>query len=74
MKDLKIKYINENGDKITAEYNTIMDFIDQMDSDDSDIPMMDYTDVEADFFESPLLHLKFATIERLYDHCKFITK
>lgn len=74
MKDLKIKYTNKNGDVINAEYNTIMDFIDLMDSDDVDIPMMDYENVEADFFENPLLHCKFATIECLYEHCKSITR
>ena len=74
MKDLKIKYTNESGETINDEYNTIMDFIDQMDSDKIDIPMMDYENVEADFFENPLLHCKFTTIERLYNHCKAIVR
>jgi hypothetical protein len=74
MKDLKIRYKNENGDPISAEYNTIMDFTDAIESDDIDIPMMDYEDVEADFFENPLLHKHFNTIAELYDHCKAILK
>ena len=74
MKDLKIKYENENGEIINTEYNTIVDFLDQMDSDETDIPMMDYKNVEADFFENPLLHCKFATIECLYNHCISITR
>lgn len=74
VKALKIKYVNENGDIINSEYDTIIDFLDQMDSDDADIPMMDYVNVEADFFENPQLHCKFATIECLYNHCKSITR
>ena len=74
MKDLRISYDNENGQRINAEYNTIMDFIDVMDSDEIDIPMLDYQNVEADFFENPLLHKHFNTIEELYNHCVKITK
>ena len=74
MKDLRISYDNENGQRINAEYNTIMDFIDVMDSDEIDIPMLDYQNVEADFFENPLLHKHFNTIEELYSHCVKITK
>ena len=74
MKDLRISYDNENGQRINAEYNTIMDFIDVMDSDEIDIPMLDYQNVEADFFENPLLHKHFNTIEDLYNHCVKITK
>lgn len=73
MKDLKIDYTNENSIRIHTEYPTIMDFLDEMDSEgDIDIPMMDYTDVEADFFENPLLHQHFDSIESLYIHCKRI--
>jgi hypothetical protein len=74
MKDLKIRYENENGDKINAEYDTIMDFTDAIGSDEIDIPMLDYTNVEADFFENPLLHKSFNTIAELYEHCKAILK
>jgi hypothetical protein len=74
MKDLKIRYENENGDKINAEYDTIMDFTDAIESDEIDIPMLDYTNVEADFFENPLLHKSFNTIVELYEHCKAILK
>jgi hypothetical protein len=74
MKDLKICYNNENGDLIRAEYDTIMDFTDAMESDDVDIPMMDYENVEADFFENPLLHQHFKTIADLYLHCKMIVR
>lgn len=74
MKDLKIRYKNENGNTISVEYNTIMDFTDAIKSDDIDIPMLDYEDVEADFFENPLMHKHFNTIAELYEHCKAILK
>ena len=52
MKDLKISYDNENGQRIKAEYDTLMDFIDTIDSEDIiDIPMLDYENVEADFLK-----------------------
>lgn len=74
MKDLKIDYDNENGERVTKEYDTIMDFIDEIESDSFDIPMMDYNIVNAKFFENPLQTYHFATIEHLYNHCKEIVK
>ena len=74
MKDLMIRYKNENGDKVYAEYDTIMDFLDTMESDDIDIPMLDYEEVAADFFENPLLHKRFKTIAELVEHCKKIVR
>ena len=74
MKDLKIRYNNDSGDVIHAEYDTIMDFTDMMESDDVDIQMLDYENVEADFFENPLLHKHFNTIAELYEHCKNIIR
>lgn len=75
MKDLKISYDNENGQRIKTEYDTLMDFINTIDTEDNiDIPMLDYENVEADFFENPLLHKHFNTIEELYKHCVEITK
>ena len=52
MVDLKIRYNNENDEIKSREYNTIMDFIDEMESDAIDIPMLDYDMVEATFFEN----------------------
>ena len=74
MKDLIISYDNENGEKINAEYDTIMDFIDTMESDNIDIPMLDYENVEADFFENPLHQKHFDMIDDLYNYCKMIIK
>ena len=51
-----------------------MDFTNAMESDNTDIPMMDYENVEADFFENPLHHKHFNTIADLYNHCVVIMK
>lgn len=74
MKDLKISYDNENEEKIYKEYDHIFDFTDDLESDNIDIPMMDYQNVEACFFENPLNNKCFDTIEELYHHCKSILK
>ena len=74
MKDLKISYKNENDDTISREYDTIMDFIDEMESDSDDIPMLDYTDVHAMFFENELNQKDFDTVEDLLNHCKMIIR
>lgn len=74
MKDLKINYLTDDNKRVCMEYNTIMDFIDSIESDDIDIPMLDYTDVNAMFFEQELRKEKFDTIDDLYKHCKNILK
>ena len=74
MKDLQITYDNENGETIGKSYNTIMDFIDEMESDKMDIPMLDYTNVYAEFFERIHAGKSFGTIKDLLEHCKIITK
>ena len=70
MVDLKIIYDNENEERIEREYATIMDFIDEMESDNIDIPMLDYRNVTAAFFESKLMIKYFSTIGDLLEHCK----
>ena len=74
MKDLIISYDNENDNRIHREYDTIMDFLNEMISDDIDIPMLDYKNVNARFFENPLHDKTFETIKDLYLHCTMITK
>jgi hypothetical protein len=74
MKDLKISYDNENGDRIETLYNTIMDFIDLMNLDTLDIPMLDYENVDAIFFENELNKKHFETINDLLEHCIAITQ
>ena len=72
--DLRFDYETENGDRIYAECDTIMDFIDTMESDEVDIPMLDYTDVHAMFFDNELNKKEFNNIEELLEHCKQIVK
>lgn len=72
MVDLKIRYNNENDEIKSREYNTIMDFIDEMESDSVDIPMLDYDMVEATFFEKRKEY--FVTIAELLKYCKEILK
>lgn len=74
MKDFILKCKNENGDVITKSYDTIMDFIDEMNSDDIDIPMFDYEIVEYMFFEKSLNRGYFATIDDILEYCKRIIK
>ena len=70
--DLKIRYNNENDEIKSREYNTIMDFIDEMESDEIDIPMLGYDMVEATFFEKRKEY--FVTIADLLEHYKQITR
>ena len=72
--DLRFDYETENGDRIYAECSTIMDFIDTMESDEADIPMLDYTDVHAKFFDNELNKKEFDTVGELLEHCKQIVK
>lgn len=72
MKDLMISYDNENGERIHKVYDHIFDFTDALESDDVDVPMIDYQNVDAYFFENPLNHNHFDTIQDLYYHCKLI--
>ena len=74
MKDLKIEYKNENGKIINREYDTVMDFIDEMESDNIDIPMLDYEVISYVFFENPLNVGGDITIENLLEHCKKIIR
>ena len=74
MKDLIISYDNENGERIERKYDTIMDFLDEVESDNADIPMLDYTNVSATFFENPLNTKECETIADLVTHCKNIIR
>jgi hypothetical protein len=74
MKDLVICYDNENGETKGKSYDTIMDFIDEMESDEMDIPMLDYTNVYAEFFERIHHGENFQSIEQLLERCKRMLK
>lgn len=72
--DLRFDYVTENGDRIYVECDTIIDFIDTMESDEVDIPMLDYEDVHAKFFDNELNKKEFTTVGELLEHCKQIVK
>jgi len=60
---MAMKIIKKN----TMVFDTIMDFTDLMESDNLDIPMMDYQNVEADFWGNPLHRKHFDTRADLYN-------
>lgn len=72
--DLRIDYTNTSGNIVHTEYETVIDFIDTMESDEIDIPMLDDTDVHAEFFNNKLNVKDFDTISDLLEHCKEIIK
>ena len=72
MKDLVISYENENSQVIKQEYNRIFDFTEELENNKVDIPMLDYGNVTATFFEKRTKN--FDTINDLYHHCVEIMK
>ena len=74
MKDLVISYENENGERIYMGYNTINDFLDEMESDEIDIPMMNYANVVTRFFDNPKLDKVFPSINDLWKYCRMIVQ
>lgn len=51
-----------------------MDFIDKMHSDNMDVPMLDYGNVYAEFFEKAHAGKSFQTIKQLLEHCEAMVK
>lgn len=74
MKDLKFSFTNENNERITEEYCTIMDFTDKIESDEVDASVLNGSDVDAIFFENKHNTKSFQTVKELYDHCVEIMK
>ena len=72
MKDLVISYENGNSQVITQEYNRIFDFTEDLENNKVDIPMLDYGNVTATFFEKQTKN--FDTIDDLYHYCVEIMK
>ena len=70
MKDLVFECDKENGERIILEYDTIMSFTDSIETDNC----MNYKNVDAIFFDNPLLRKRFDSIEHLYHHCKAIIR
>lgn len=72
MKDLKITYNREQNVKVVKEYDTIMDFLDEVDAYKDKSKILNCFNVGATFFENDLNYKFFDTIQELYDHCKMI--
>lgn len=70
MKDLVFECDKQNGERIMLEYDTIMDFTDMIENSSC----MNYTNVDAIFFDNPFLRKRFDSIEHLYNHCKAVIK
>lgn len=69
MPDLRICYIDKNGDKAEAQFNTIMDFLDGPFLFDKDTEIIYW-----ELFGNPLNSGKDTTFEWLYGHCEEIVK
>ncbi|MBZ9622884.1 hypothetical protein G9F71_008460 [Clostridium sp. FP2] len=69
-KDLRISYENENGNIIKRNYTYITDFLNEMESDNIDIPMLDYTNVIAILGENIFNQKQFNTISDLLKYIK----
>lgn len=74
MTDLKFSYTGLYGTRIVEEYSTVMDFTDAVESGNYPTENLNCKDVEARFFENPLLDQHFETVEDLYYHCEGILK
>ena len=70
MKDLVFECDKENGERIILEYDTIMSFTDSIETNS----YKNYQNVDAIFFDNPLLRKRFDSIEHLYHHCKAIIR
>lgn len=75
--DLIVQYTSRTlGKEVRIAYDTIMDFMDSMESDDIDFSMLndESIDVRAEFFNNKLNTKTFDTINNLLEHCKNITR
>lgn len=71
MKNLRIWYDNENDERIYREYKFLVDFVNEMESNNNvDIPMLDYSNVDAIFWGDKMKH--FNSIDDLLKYCKGI--
>ena len=68
-----ITYYNENDVEYFLRKDTVADFIDMMESDDIDIPMMDYKVKSAWISDGDVAEkTNFKTIEEFYNYCKVV--
>ena len=69
MFDLKFSLPLPCGGFVTKEFNTIMDFTDEVEEGIYTQPFLSSGEVTATFFENPLLDQQFKTVKDLYHHC-----
>ena len=69
MIDLKFSYTHPTGDRVIESYNLVFDFTDAVENGTYPKEFLSYGEVDARFFENPLLDKHFETVEELYKHC-----
>ena len=69
MFDLKFSYTHPTGAQFTEHYNLIFHFTDAVENGTYPKQFLSYGEVDASFFENPLLDKHFATVQELYNHC-----
>lgn len=74
MKDLIIRYRQNDGTVTRKEYDTIMDFIDEMESESKNKPHPDCHVIDYVQFENALISGSGTTIGSLLSHCKEIIR
>lgn len=70
MVDLKIEYTDSNGCNKVLKYDTVMDFLDGVESGS----FKEGTNVRATFWENKLITYSCNNIDKLYKHCRDILK
>lgn len=74
MKDVRMRYENAEGKMVEKEYDTIMDFIDEMEQKRTDAPSPDYKMYGFVLFENPYNCGSFETVGDFLNHCRQIVK
>ncbi len=74
MFDLKFSYMKPTGANVTEKYSTLVNFTDAVENGAYPKQFLSYGEVDATFFENPLLDKHFETVEALYKHCVSIMR
>lgn len=72
MKDLTLSFKDNKETYFSVSFDTIMDFTEAYEEKRYSNP--EYQNIEADFFQNPLLHKTFNSMSDLYNHCQAILK
>ncbi len=74
MYDLTLTYQKIQGTTVERKYDTIMDFLSEIENKDKDAPPIHSLVKKAVFFENPRNIKKDCNVWDLYNHCKKILK